>query len=81
MSDTTLRQAFGNIADAIRAKGVTGTMTPLEMPTKISSIQTDTRKYGVGIDGMFGDVDSNGVLQQPSQSFTFSSSDIIEIPS
>ena len=38
MSDTTLREAFGDIADAIRAKGVTGTMSPLEMPTKIAAI-------------------------------------------
>lgn len=34
----TLRQTFKNIADAIRSKGISGTMTPLEMPTKIASI-------------------------------------------
>lgn len=33
-----LRQTFKNIADSIRAKGVEGTMTPLEMPEKIASI-------------------------------------------
>jgi len=38
MANTTLTQTFSDIADAIRAKGVTGTMTPLEMPTKIGSI-------------------------------------------
>lgn len=36
----TLRQTFSGIADAIRAKGVSGTMTPLEMPNKIAEIPT-----------------------------------------
>jgi len=40
MANTTLRQAFSDIANAIRAKGVTGTMTPLEMPTKIEEISS-----------------------------------------
>lgn len=37
---TTLRQTFADIADAIRAKGIDGTMTPAEMPGKIGEIQT-----------------------------------------
>lgn len=36
----TLRETFSDIADAIRDKGVTGTMTPLEMPDRIAEIQT-----------------------------------------
>ena len=36
----TLRQTFSDIADAIRAKGVSGTMKPIEMASKIGQIQT-----------------------------------------
>ena len=35
----TLRQTFSDIASAIRAKGITGTMKPIEMAQKISEIQ------------------------------------------
>ena len=35
----TLRQTFSDIADAIRAKGVSGTMKPIEMASKIGEIQ------------------------------------------
>ena len=38
MSDTTLTDVFSDIADAIRAKGVSGTMTPLQMADKIATI-------------------------------------------
>lgn len=51
----TLRETFGNIADAIRAKGVSGTMTPLEMPDKISSIQSGGEMLGTDI-SCWGDV-------------------------
>ena len=78
MADTTLRQAFSDIANAIRAKGVTGTMTPLQMPTKIGTIYAS--KYGVSGDSVIGNVDQNGELQPPSTSFTFQSSDILSIP-
>ena len=40
MSEPTLYSALKDIADAIRAKGITGTMSALEMPQKIASIQT-----------------------------------------
>ena len=36
----TLRETFSDIADAIRAKGATGTMTPLEMSNKIENLPT-----------------------------------------
>ena len=36
----TLRQTFSDIASAIRAKGVSGTMKPIEMARKIGEIQT-----------------------------------------
>ena len=38
MANETLTSVFSDIADAIRAKGVTGQMMPTEMPTKITSI-------------------------------------------
>ena len=55
MANTTLTQAFTNIANAIRAKGVTGTMSPLEMPAKIASIPTGN---ALTIDGITGEIDS-----------------------
>lgn len=79
MSNTTLTEAFSNIADAIRAKGVTGTMTPLEMPTKIGSISGGGSKYGLTMDNILGDVDQNGQLQQPTGG-AFSSTEIVKIP-
>lgn len=36
----TLRQTFKDIADSIRSKGVEGLMKPVEMASKIDSIQT-----------------------------------------
>lgn len=79
MANTTLTQTFSDIADAIRAKGVTGTMTPLEMPTKIGSIAGGGSKYGLTMDNILGDVNQNGELQFPTGG-TFSSTDIVSIP-
>lgn len=56
----TLIDALSGIAEAIRAKGVAGTMNAWEMPTKIEEIQTE--KYGIPLDGILGDVDENGAL-------------------
>ena len=43
----TLRQTFSDIASAIRAKGVSGTMKPIEMASKIGEIQTGgSHDYG-----------------------------------
>ena len=36
----TLRNVFHDIAESIRAKGVSGTMKPIEMAQKIGEIQT-----------------------------------------
>ena len=36
----TLRQTFSDIASAIRSKGITGTMKPIEMASKIGEIQS-----------------------------------------
>ena len=36
----TLRQVFHDIAEAIRAKGITGTFKPIDMASKIGEIQT-----------------------------------------
>ena len=78
----TLRQTFQNIADAIRAKGVTGKMTPEQMPTKISNIPSGggSTKYNVGIDNVLGSVNASGVIQFPSTPCILESNDIIEIP-
>ena len=82
MADTTLISALSAIADAIRAKGVEGTMNAWEMPTKIGEIQTE--KYGIPVDGFVGDVDENGNLMRATvrgDTFSFRSSDIVSIPS
>ena len=43
----TLRQTFSDIASAIRAKGVSGTMKPIDMASKIGEIQTGgSQDYG-----------------------------------
>ena len=43
----TLRNVFHDIASAIRAKGVSGTMKPIEMASKIGEIQTGgSQDYG-----------------------------------
>ena len=43
----TLRQTFSDIAEAIRAKGVTGTFKPIDMASKIGEIQTGgSQDYG-----------------------------------
>lgn len=81
-ANTTLKSAIKDIADAIRVKGVTGTMSLNQMPTKIASIPSGSQtKYGVDIDGMIGDLDNNGVLQLPTSqnTFAFHSSDIVSI--
>lgn len=82
-ANTTLRGAIKDIADAIRAKGVSGTMSLNQMPAKIASIPTGSQtKYGVDVDGMIGELDNNGVLQPVASgsTFTFQSSDIEHIP-
>ena len=80
MSNTVLGNAFKNVADAIRAKGVTGTMSPVEMPAKVASISTGTAsKYGVDMDGMLGDITTTGgkkTLNKPTDTFSFQSNDI-----
>ena len=82
MANETLTSVFSDIADAIRAKGVTGQMMPTEMPTKITSIPSGGggSKYGVSLDGIIGDVDEEGILQTPNQTFTFSTGEIKRIP-
>lgn len=80
MSNTTLRQAFKDIADAIRAKGVTGTMSPLQMPSKVASIPSGgSTKYGASIDDFTGDIDEHGVLQPVNQLFQLESDEILGI--
>lgn len=61
----TLRETFGNIASAIRAKGVEGTMTPLEMPDKISSIQSGGEMLGTDISCWCDVVTSYRTVESP----------------
>ena len=42
----TLRQVFGDIAQAIREKGVSGTFKPIEMAQKIGEISGGGEDYG-----------------------------------
>lgn len=79
MSNTVLGNAFKDVADAIRAKGVSGTMSPLEMPAKIATIQTSRRKFGISIDDLIGDVDQQGELQYPTTAFSVQSNDMLGI--
>ena len=58
MANETLTSVFSDIADAIRAKGVTGQMMPTEMPTKITSIPS-----GGSGDPRFT-VDEKGVIKK-----------------
>lgn len=75
----TLRETFSDIADAIRAKGVTGTMTPTQMPSKIASIPSGGGTvYGMTVQNIIGDLDQNGALV-PTSSFSFSSNDITAV--
>ena len=77
MSNTILGNAFKNVADAIRAKGVTGTMSPLEMPAKVASIPTGRSKFGISIGSLFGDVDQQGNYLNPSEPFSVQSTEIL----
>ena len=52
MANETLTSVFSDIADAIREKGVTGQMTPLQMPQKIADIPS-----GGGSDSKLFDAD------------------------
>ena len=56
MANETLTDVFSDIADAIRAKGLTGQMKPTEMSTKIADIPS-----GGGGDPRY-EVDANGQL-------------------
>lgn len=62
----TLRQVFGDIADSIRSKGVEGTMKPVEMASKIDSIQTGGGGNILGIELSNMVVDNDGVLDKPA---------------
>lgn len=72
----TMRQAIKDIADAIRAKGVSGTMSLQEMPRKVDTMRT---KYGMTIGSWIGDVDANGVLQPPSELSEFNAPEIVSL--
>lgn len=59
MAGETLTGVFSDIADAIRAKGVSGQMKPTEMSTKVAAIP----QSAVAGDPRF-EVDANGQLSQ-----------------
>lgn len=67
----TLRQVFGDIADSIRSKGVEGTMKPVEMASKIDSIQTGGGNVlGIELSNLLEDED--GTVVRPSTDFNTS---------
>lgn len=53
---------FQSIADVIREAGVSGTMTPAEMPAKIRSIVTEDQKTKVSYTQASGLSDWEGVI-------------------
>lgn len=59
----TISTALDNIHDAIVARGVTPTGNITTYADAIEDISAN--KYGVSIDTLLGDVDTNGVLQAP----------------
>ena len=51
------------------------------MPDKIASIVAGGGdKYDITLDGLIGNVNGQGVLQAPRETFTFTSSEIVEVP-
>ena len=73
----TLRETFSNIADAIRAKGISGTMTPLEMPSKIANIPSGGgTTYGATVENLVGKVNDNGEYVPDATPFDFQMSDL-----
>ena len=66
MANETLTDVFSDIADAIRAKGVTGTMTPLQMPTKVAAIP----QSAIAGDPRYV-VDANGALSRKDVDITW----------
>lgn len=76
----TLNQTLSNIADSIRSKtGQNGTMTPSQMGGKIQQFAAATPKYGVTIDSIVGNVDSNGILQQPNKQYVLTLNGVTSI--
>ena len=62
MANTELTNTFSDIADAIRAKGVSGTMTPLEMAGKVEDVQAAQVRYGITAQDYIGDTNQSGEL-------------------
>ena len=78
---TSLANTKAAIKDAIVAKGVAVADTdPFSAyPAKIGQISgggAPATKYGVSIDNLLGNVDGNGVLQSPTEPFSFVGSGI-----
>lgn len=63
---SSLSTVFTNIANAIREKGISQVMTPLEMPAMISSIPSSGSRYGSTL-STFYNCDSTGKLIQPTE--------------
>ena len=64
----TLRQTFSDIADAIRAKGVSGTFKPIDMASKIGEIQTGGGSEDYGYLTFTAEEDATLTLKQRSMS-------------
>lgn len=73
-----LKDRIEDAYDALEAKGATipATKNTYNLPNTIDTISGGGSKYGVPIDGLLGDVDQNGVLEAPSETFSFASNAI-----
>lgn len=76
---TALRGRIGGAYDVIGQKGgtVPGDRTSWNLGAAIESIPNS--KYGVTLDGMFGDLDANSILLPPTQPYAFESEDILGV--
>lgn len=64
---------LSDIADAIRNKnGTSNTYTPAQMASAIGALGTETKKCGVVLDDVIGDLSSAGQLALPNRSGTIS---------
>lgn len=74
-----LKDRVEDAYDALEEKGATipATKDTYNLPNTIGTISGGGgSKYGVPIDGLLGDVDQNGQLGLPSETFSFASNDI-----
>lgn len=65
MADKTLTQAFTDIANAIRAEGVSGSMTPAEMSAAIGTFGQSSKNC-VNLGSLIGGI-VDGSIEKPTE--------------